>query len=105
MSLDNSKAFLELLAKSKPKRRQQLLATISPEEIKALCEICLNIINGNLPVDEQQYKKLKKKKAVIRILGSKGSVQKKKATINQEGGFLGSLAAIALPLITTLFSK
>ena len=105
MSVANSKAFLELLAESKPKRRKQLLNTISPTEVKALCEICLNITNGNLPVDNKAYNRLKRKKSVVRELGSEGSLKRKKAIINQEGGFLGSLAAIALPLIATLFSK
>lgn len=101
-----SEPFLKYLARSGPQRRKQLLKHATREELQSLCEICLNILKGNLPLDDRQLRSLKKKKTLIRDLGDRHkSIKKKRQLANQHGGFLGSIAAIALPLITDLITR
>lgn len=83
--------FLQILAKSHPSQRKALVRTATTEQIKCLCEICLNILVGNVPVNIQ---KLKKHKNTLRKLAKKtcSIKKKKKLLINQTGGFLPLLA-------------
>lgn len=95
--------FLHLLARSSLKKRKNLLKQATKEELASLFEICLNIIRGNIPVQGKDYKRLKRQKQLIRRLADKKvSVTQKKKLINQKGGFIGSLAAIALPILSQL---
>ena len=49
--------LLELLYKSTPSMRRVIVGKASSDFIKALCEIALNVLCGNIPL---QYKQLKK---------------------------------------------
>lgn len=105
-TIRNSEDFLKLFSKSKPKRRQLLVQNATREELKSICEICLNILKGNIPVDGKNLKKLKRKKQVIRELGGRtASIAKKRKIANQNGGFLGTVASLALPFIAQLLLK
>lgn len=95
--------FLHLLARSGAKRRKTLLSQATKEELASLFEICLNILKGNLPVNTKDYKRFKRHKDLLRTLSDKKvSLSHKKKLINQKGGFVGSLAAFALPLLAGL---
>ena len=63
--------FLRLLLKSSPRRRKVLLKHATKEELTALFEICLNIRNNKVKLTDNQLKKLKKHKALIRQLSDK----------------------------------
>lgn len=67
--------FLQILARSHPSQRRALLRTASAQQIKTLCEICLNILAGNVPTNIQ---KLKKYKNTLRKLVKKNVVSNKK---------------------------
>lgn len=60
--------FLQMLAGSTPKRRKVLLKDSTMNEVKSVCEVCLNIIRGNIPLNEKQRRKLRRKKWVLRDL-------------------------------------
>lgn len=83
--------FLRILAHSHPSQKRALLKTANNDQILSLCEICLNILNGNIPVNAS---KLKKYKNLLRSLSKKReSIQKKKRLlVNQSGGFLPLIA-------------
>lgn len=83
--------FLQLLARSHPKQKNALLKSANNAQIESICEICLNILNGNIPAN---VTKLKKYKNLLRMLSKKTcSLQKKKKMlINQSGGFLPIIA-------------
>lgn len=105
-ALKNSESYLRLLAKSNGKRRKVLLDQATREELKSLCEICLNILKGNLPLDNRNFKHLKRNRQTIKLLAnSKVPIKIKRQALNQKGGFLGNIASIALPLLVSLFSK
>lgn len=97
---------MELLYKSKPSVRKVIVSKAGPDFINALCELALNILNGNVPLTTKQYKKLNKKKSVIRLVADKKvKVFKKKKVLNQHGGFLVPLLAAALPFISSFFTR
>jgi hypothetical protein len=99
--------FLRVLAKSNPKLRRAILKCCNPELIKAVCEVALNVLKGVVPVSEQQKKKLKRYKRVLRALTDKKvSITKKREFLNQTGGnFLPFLIPPVLSVLASLISK
>lgn len=105
-ALKNSEYYLRLLAKSSPRRRKVLLDHVNKEELKSLCEICLNILKGNISLDAKNFRRLKRNRQTIKVLAnSKVPIKVKRQVVNQKGGFLGTLASVALPLLVSLFTK
>lgn len=99
-------AMLEMLYKAQPGMRRLIVCNASADFINALCEIALNVLRGNIPLNTKQYKQLKRQKAVIRLVADKKvNHQKKKKKINQTGGFLLPLLGAAIPFITSLFNR
>ena len=95
--------FLNLLAQSGQPRRKHLLSKVSRSEVQSVCEICLNILKGHIPLDKHNYKRLKRKQGTLRQLADKKiSVKHKTKLVKQQGGFIASLASIALPIIASL---
>lgn len=96
--------FLHMLAKATPAQKRALLRTSTNSQISALCEICLNILAGHLPIN---IKRLKKYKDTIRKLTKRSiSFRKKKALlVNQTGGFLPALAPVILSALAGLAGR
>lgn len=104
--IKDNQPFLHLLARSGSKRRKQLLQQATKDELTSLFEICLNIIKGNIPLKPKDLKRFKRHKGLLRTLSDrKVSLQRKKKLVNQKGGFIGSLAAFAIPLLAGLLKK
>lgn len=96
--------YLSLLARSRSKKRRNALIEIAETaEIRALAEILVNTLHGNLPLTEAQYKRIRKYKGVLRKLaGKRHSVRQQKNILKQKGGFLGALIPIAMTAISSL---
>lgn len=95
-----------MLHKSSPKQRRLILQSASDELILALCELALNILHGVIPINRQQYRKLKKKRAEIKLLANKKiNISSKKKVFNQTGGFLLPLLSVAIPFISSLIAS
>ena len=104
--LKTNQPFLHLLARSGAKRRKSLLKQATKEELTTLFEICLNILQGNIPLSSYMHKKLKRAQNTLRQLADKKiSITRKKKVVNQKGGFLGTVASIALPLLASILLK
>jgi outer membrane lipopolysaccharide assembly protein LptE/RlpB len=104
--LQNNQPFLHLLSRSSAKRRKALVKQATKDELAALFEICFNILRGNVPLNSYMKKKLKRERKTLRVLSDKKlSLQAKKKVVNQKGGFLGTIASIALPLLASLLLK
>lgn len=90
--------FLQVLARSHPSQKKALLQTANNSQINSICEVCLNILHGNVPVNVQRMKKYKN---LLRLLAKKstGMQRKKKMLVNQSGGFLPLLAPALLSAI------
>lgn len=104
--LQTNQPFLHLLSRSSAKRRKALIKQATKEELAALFEICFNILRGNLPLNSYMKKKLKRERHTLRTLANKKvSLKQKKEIANQKGGFLGTIAGIALPILADLLLK
>ena len=79
--------MLDMLHKASPRERGVIVSNASPDFINALCEISLNVLQGHIPLSNIQYKLLKKKKKVIRLIADKKvkHLKKKRQSIKQEG--------------------
>lgn len=96
--------FIKQLCNSKG--RKKLLQCATKSNVKAICEICLNLLCGNLCVDNKAKSKLKKYREPIELLAKRRlSLKKKKVVLNQRGGFVGLLASLALPVVSSLVAR
>lgn len=84
--------FLQALATTHPLQKRALLKTAKNEQIEILCEICLNILAGNIAVDVDRMKKYKN---LFRNLARKKSSiqQKNKMLVNDSGGIFTAFSS------------
>ena len=101
--IKNNKDFLNLLCKSNKKKfRIFLIQNASKEQIYSICEIVLNILNGNLKVSDKN--KLSKKRKLLRKIIQKSSLKKKRYLI-QKGGFLEILIPSIVSGLASIISN
>lgn len=99
--LNTHKDLLSALHKLKPKYRKALLKSCNKEEINCICECIHNVLQGKVPIEEKNKRKLKKYKSVLRELVRKGTDKVRKKIIIQTGGaflpiILGSILSTLL---------
>lgn len=84
-------------------QRNNYIEKGSRELIYCLCDICHNILNGNIPISKTQSIKLRKYKRHLRFLSTKNknNISQKRKVI-QEGGFLPILLEPILAIATGL---
>ena len=85
-----------------------IIANANCEQRKCLYEILLNILNGNIPVNNNTVLNFKKKKKQLRLLVNKKYCEKKKKKIiNQQGkgALLPLLIAVLPPIIDSIIKK
>lgn len=99
--LKNNKEFLQYLCVCSPKTRKAIINLAKKDEILALMECCINILNGNVKLTDAEKKRLSRHRAMIRKITAKSPVSKKKKILCQRGGFLPLLLA---PLLSVLSS-
>lgn len=100
------KDYLSLLSKSKSKKRRDALINLATsQEILAIVECILNILQGNVKIPAGQFKKLKRHKNILRdLVRRKTSIKKKRSILKQKGGsILPMLLPLALNTLTSLF--
>ena len=94
--------FICAICNAPPKFRHELIKALPDDTLKTICEICNNILVGNIKPSSSQLHKLRKYKKVIRQLGYKPYYPmkyKRKIISNQRGsGFFLSV----LPIIASL---
>lgn len=101
----NHLPVLRALVSLRPQERKSFLCHSSDDFILTLCEIALNVLKGNIPLSKAQYNKLKKQKRLIKLFADKKvSLKRKRQSINQSGGFLGTLLSVAIPVISGLLA-
>lgn len=91
-------SYLHRLCRSKPKDRKLLINKATGEQIRSICELCLNLNNRNIPVTKAQKNKLLRHKTAIQKLCLKSPIKSKKKYLCQKGGFL----PVLVPILTTL---
>ena len=97
-SVKKCKKTLILLANSKPDAAKKIIKSAGGSVLKAISEICLNMLNGVINLSSTQKKKLKKHRAVMRKLTEKNTLTTRRKLL-QKGNFIGSLLSIGLPLL------
>lgn len=91
--LKNNKIFLKFLCICSAKQRKSVINHASKDEILALTECCINILNGNVKLTDEERRRLTKHCSHIRAVSNKISILKKKRILIQKGGFLPILLA------------
>lgn len=99
--------LLRVLARSSPKQRKAIIKTCHVDLIKCLAEISLNVLQGVVPINPSQKKKLKRFRSLLRALADKKvSIKTKKQKLEQSGGsLLGLLIPPVLSALGSLFTK
>ena len=69
--LEMTDAFIKVLARSNANQRKLLLRGATNEQLKGLFELCLNIIRGNLPVNNTEFRRLKRYRKTLESLLSR----------------------------------
>lgn len=99
-------SFLKKLAKLGPSDRDKLIADATPDQIRALTEIALNITSGNFTLGETHLSKLATHRHIIRKLAKRTlSHKKKKGILLQTGGFLPLLLTPILSALGSLVGR
>ena len=95
---------LEHLAKCSPEDCEHLIGSGSDDLITTLSEICHNLLEGNIPLTENQLESLRESADVLRAVSKKAtSIKRKRDVLVQRGGFLiPALIGMALPLIKSI---
>lgn len=102
------KDFLGLLVRNKnnKKRRNALVDIADTSEIKAVCEIILNLLHGNVPITKCVHKQCKRYRTVLRSLADNKTclAVKKQILKKQSGGFWGALIPVIGAALSTLLN-
>lgn len=98
---------IKQLTKAPPNLRKLVLRKKlkDKEFVNCLCECAKNILQGNVPLTKAQKKSLSSRKTHLRKLSKKKTSLKQKKEIIQKGGFLGSLLAPIISVISGLFKQ
>ena len=99
--------LLKHIAKCTSKDCEHIVKGVSDEVIKLMAQICINIMHKNLMRSPKvAVKRLSPyKKQLVAITRPKVSVTKKRSILSQKGGFLSTLLAIALPVISSIIGS
>ena len=104
--MKRSLPYLQVLAKAKPKLRGLIINNAPADVINAICECCLNLLKGVIPLTPHQKRRLARYKTHLRGLANKKVSQKKKRRyLSQKGGggALAALLPVALGALGSLF--
>ena len=66
------RALLNALQRAKPNLRKAIIRESDKALIYAICEICENLLLGNIPLSEDQKKKLKKYRTQLHRIAQRG---------------------------------
>ncbi|GFR11901.1 uncharacterized protein TNCT_279381 [Trichonephila clavata] len=99
--------LLHVLAAASPAHRKAILKSATADQIKTICEICQNLLSGNIPT--KNIKKLCNYKRVIRLLANRNvpiSRKRKLFTTNRQvDGFLPLILPAVLSLLGGITGK
>ena len=104
--INKNKDSLMAIATSKKAVRNGIIDNANKELINTLCECCYNVLNGNIPLNDEQKKLLYKDRHKLRKIVKPASLEvKKKLLKNQKGGFLNLVIPAAIAVISSIISS
>ena len=95
----------QLIKTKNPDRRRDLVKNVEDCVINAISELADNCLQGNIPLNKCQFKRLAKFKNILRRLRKQTSVRTRRNILNQHGGFLQFLIAPALTFIASILAS
>jgi hypothetical protein len=100
-------ALLNALQTARPKLRKAIIRESDKALIYAICEICENLLLGNIPLTEDQKKKLKKYRAQLHSIAQRGEgwKRKKDVVLQRGGAFLPLLLSVVSSILPSLLSS
>ena len=69
-------------------KHNNIIDVAGKELVYCICDCVLNVLNGNIPVNKEEKKRLKQRRKCLRELVKKKTSDKKRKHLIQEGGFL-----------------
>jgi hypothetical protein len=103
--LKKNRSILIALCKASDKHKKMIIKNASMDLFKTLCDICYNILKGNIPMSRKQRLELLLNKKIIRKMGRKSlGLKTKRRHLIQHGGAIGALIP-AIGLVTALISN
>lgn len=75
-------------------QQKSIVQHLDKDQIKFISEICINLLNQNVPLSDELKKKLLPHKCKIRNLACKQKSLKTKKVILQKGGFIPLLLTV-----------
>lgn len=102
--------LLQIVQHCKSSHRPHLFKFLDDKSINTLSEVIQNVLFHDLNLSKKQKRMLFKKyggqRKQLKLLTNKSnSTAKKKKILTQVGGSLGAILGIALPILTSLFTK
>ena len=89
--------------------KKSMLIKADKHFVQSICEMCDNVLAGNIKLSDTEHKELKKHKRILRKLANKAPLKSKRKYLAQTGGFLQFLIPAAVSgissLIESLFSR
>lgn len=85
--------LLSIYERLNNQQKKNVQKFLDNDQVKFICEIAINLLKGNLPVNCKTKEKLKKYKGKIRKLACSGPLKAKKKIL-QVGGFFPALLGI-----------
>ena len=105
-NLKKNWCFIQLLTSTTVQQKLALLKTLTDDQVLVLCEIVLNILQGQLYVPADTVRRLKKHKTFLRSLTSKAvSNRRKKDRIIARHKLVVQLIQIVKPLLETYMKE
>lgn len=97
--------LLSSFLKLNKKQQNSVVKHLDQDQVKFMCELCINLMNGNLPIDEATKRKLLSHKHKIRKLVDRKCVLKTKKRVIQRGGFVPALLAALAPAALSFLAE
>jgi len=96
--------LLKHLSKLSERQKKNYIKTADKSLVQSICECCINILNGQVPLTASQKARLKRNKRSLRSLILSKTAIGKKRKILQKGGFLSAILSAALPIVGSLIA-
>lgn len=98
--------LLKALENANPRTRRAIISTSPNHLILCICEIAMNILNGNVSLTTKDRARLKRYKSMLRMIADKRvSLDEKKKNLIQTGGLLPALLVPALTVVGSLIGE
>ncbi len=102
--------LFKALSKLKPAQGGEIYGNLSDDAVNAVCECVHNIAYSDIGLSRSKQRTVRKcmckNKSAIKFLAKKNnSITRKRKLMKQEGGYLGTILAAAVPFLISLFTR